>query len=33
MIVFPKGSLANVGKLYEIKEGQTVKITISILND
>ena len=33
MIVFPRGSLRDIAKLYEIEQGKMVKISISTLND
>lgn len=33
LIIYPRGSIINLGKIYDIKEGKKVKITISQLND
>ncbi len=33
IIIFPKGSLTKIGRLYDFKEGQELNIVISALND
>ena len=31
IIVFPKGSLKDIGELYEIEQGQEIQVDISVL--
>ena len=33
IIVFPKGSLKDIGELYKIEQGQRIKVSIPILSD
>ena len=33
LIIYQRGSITNYGKIYDIKEGQKIKITISIIKD